>query len=315
MTVKDIPGEGKWEPCLINQQSPHWVSLCTDFSHATASSDWFHLLVSVEDNTVSWYVNGVFAGSEPGYAERAQTDAKAYLMAFDPGIAASGYMFPSEGKLVAFRLYHTSLSGDEAERAWRCMADDCPAGFELTFTGSQDGECQQHSENDGESSDHTNGGASAEACAAVCNTAGEATCFAFDWKTGSCYLNQCCEKQDNDGYLACKRESRGSESEANPNANGNRRGLQTKNEDVCSSPCPAEDLLLLNCTELLGGDLPPAGKGKINTTLQDVTCQADGSMQWPACDTAGIPKVNLLVSAQHGADKNTGIVISADGVD
>jgi len=82
-------------------------------------------------------------------------------------------------------------------------SDGCPEGFELTFTGKPDGECQQSTENEGEYGKQT--GQTMKQCGQRCYQ--DAECFAFDFKDGSCYLNKRCDSQDEgDGYTSCKKQ-------------------------------------------------------------------------------------------------------------
>jgi len=77
---------------------------------------------------------------------------------------------------------------------------ECPSGYELTFPGSPDGECDQDS-GSGETSVGTK---TYQECADACSA--ESTCVAFDWRDDSCWLNTHCDSQDtDDGCLSCKK--------------------------------------------------------------------------------------------------------------
>lgn len=92
-------------------------------------------------------------------------------------------------------------------------SDGCPDGFELTFTGKPNGECQQSTENEGEYGEKT--GQTMKQCAQHCFE--DAGCFAFDFKEGYCYLNSRCDfQEEGDNYTSCKKEGTvSSDSESN----------------------------------------------------------------------------------------------------
>jgi len=91
---------------------------------------------------------------------------------------------------------------------------DCPAGFELTFPGKPNGECQQKPKNSGEFG--TTYGSTLDECADRCLEA--YNCVAFDWKSDvGCALNTRCDFQDEgDGYLSCRKSQPGGTTDGCP---------------------------------------------------------------------------------------------------
>jgi len=86
----------------------------------------------------------------------------------------------------------------------------CPSGWELTFPGHPDGECQQEPINDGETRVYD--AQTVDACKEAC--ASDSSCVAFDFlpERKYCFKNTRCDKQDQgDGYLSCKRVQTGEE--------------------------------------------------------------------------------------------------------
>jgi len=94
--------------------------------------------------------------------------------------------------------HSTSYKYYECERFF----DPCPTGFQLTYPGVPNGECQQFTENSGEYASSSD--KSFTECATNCEV--DPKCYAFDFKDGGCYFNSKCDyQQKDDGYVSCKK--------------------------------------------------------------------------------------------------------------
>jgi hypothetical protein len=80
-------------------------------------------------------------------------------------------------------------------------SEPCPIGYTLQFPGYTQGECQQNDENDKET--FAGSGMTLFECAAACEA--DSDCVTFDYLNENCYLNEYCDKRDNDNYLACRK--------------------------------------------------------------------------------------------------------------
>jgi hypothetical protein len=80
-------------------------------------------------------------------------------------------------------------------------SEPCPIGYTLQYPGYPKGECQQNDENAGET--YAGSGMTLFECAAACDADSE--CVTFDYLNEKCYLNEYCDEQDPDNYLACRK--------------------------------------------------------------------------------------------------------------
>jgi len=81
--------------------------------------------------------------------------------------------------------------------------DPCPTGFELTYPGIPNGECQQFTRNSAEYADLED--KTLTGCAAECEV--DPKCYAFDFQDGDCHFNSKCDYQEkDDGYISCKKK-------------------------------------------------------------------------------------------------------------
>jgi len=79
-------------------------------------------------------------------------------------------------------------------------SEPCPIGYTLQWPGYPQGECQQNDRNDGET---YAGKMTLFECATECDA--DSKCVTFDYLNERCYLNEYCDKRDNDNYLACRK--------------------------------------------------------------------------------------------------------------